>query len=63
VPDASIEVLTDPQQLSQSDMAIPTKKLSQSSVKPTSNVGMNAIQLQEGIASKIALIGTGLGDK
>jgi hypothetical protein len=44
-------------------MAIPTKKLSQSSVKPTSNVGMNAIQLQEGIASKIALIGTGLGDK
>jgi hypothetical protein len=63
VLDASTEVLAAAQQLSQSKMMIPTKKSSQSSVKPTSEVGMKAIQLQEGDPSKIPLIGTGLSDK
>jgi hypothetical protein len=44
-------------------MVIPTKKSSQSSVAPTSNVGVKAIQLQEGDSSKTALIRTGLRDK
>jgi hypothetical protein len=44
-------------------MAIPTKKANQSAAKPTENVGVKAIQLQEGDSSKTALIGSGLGDK
>ncbi|XP_025825196.1 uncharacterized protein LOC112900561 [Panicum hallii] len=63
VPDALAEVFVAAQQLPSSDMAILTKKSSQSSVKPTSEVGMKAIQLQEGDPSKIPLIGTGLSDK
>ena len=36
---------------------------SQSSVKPTGDVGTKTIQLQEGDDSKTAIIGAGLGDK
>jgi hypothetical protein len=32
-------------------------------VKPTSDVGVKAIHLQEGDPSKTALISTGVGDK
>jgi hypothetical protein len=44
-------------------MAILTKKLSKSLVKPTSDVGMKAIQLLEGDLTKTVLIGTNLSDK
>jgi hypothetical protein len=63
VLDASTEVFAAAQQLSQSEMVIPTKKSSQSMVKPTSDVSMKSIQLQEGDPSQTTLIGTGLGDK
>jgi len=63
VPSTAGQVLPEAQQLSQSEMAILTKKSSQFSVKPSSDVSMKAIQLQEGNSSKSALIGTGLGDK
>ena len=39
------------------------KKPSQSSVKPTGDVGTKTIQLQEGDDSNTAIIGAGLGDK
>ena len=42
---------------------MPSKKPSQSSVKPTGDVGTKTIQLQEGDDSKTAIIGAGLGDK
>ena len=42
---------------------MPSKRPSQSSVKPTSDVSTKTIQLQEGDDSKIAVIGAGLGDK
>ena len=63
VPSTAGQVLPEAQQLSQSEMAILTKKSSQFSVKPSSDVSMKAIQLQEGNSSKAALIVTGLGDK
>jgi hypothetical protein len=47
-PDGSAEVFVAAQQLSQSEMAIPTKKSSQSSVKPTSNIRVKATQMLEG---------------
>jgi hypothetical protein len=54
----SAEVFTD------SEMEISIQRPSQSRVKPNpSNVGINAIQLQEGDSSKTALIGGGLSDK
>jgi hypothetical protein len=63
VPDASTEVFVVAQHLSQSDMVIPTKKLSQSMVKPTNDVGVKSIQLQKGDPSKTTLIGAGLSGK
>jgi hypothetical protein len=63
VLDASTEVFVAAQQLPQSEMVIPTTKSCQSLVKPTSDVNVKAIHLQEGDPSKTALIGTGLGDK
>jgi hypothetical protein len=39
------------------------KKPSQSSVKPTGDVALKTIQLQEGDPSKTTTIGAGLGDK
>jgi hypothetical protein len=58
MPDASEEVLTAAQQLSQAELDIPTKKASQSG-----DVALKSIQLQEGDSSKTAIIGAGLGDK
>ena len=42
---------------------VPSKRPSQSSIKPTSDVGTKTIQLQEGDESKTAIIGTGQGNK
>jgi hypothetical protein len=63
VPDASGEVLTAAQQLSQSELEIPSKKASKSSIQLTDDVALKTIQLQEGDSSKTAVIGVGLGHK
>jgi hypothetical protein len=63
VPDALAKVFMAALQLYQSEMVIPTKKLRQSTVKPTNDVGMKPIQLLEGDQSKTSLIGAGLSDK
>jgi hypothetical protein len=63
VPDASREVLTAAQQLSQSGLEIPFKKAIKSSIQSTDDVALKMIQLQEGDPSKTAVISAGLGDK
>jgi hypothetical protein len=63
VPDASREVLTAVQQLSQTGLEIPSKKANKSSIQSTDDVALKTIQLQEGDPSKTAVIGAGLGDK
>ena len=60
-PDTAGEVLAAAQQLSESGMEIPTKKLGQ--IEPTPEVNTKAIQLQEGDPSMTALIGAYLDDK
>jgi hypothetical protein len=45
VPDASGEVLTAAQQLSQVGLEIPTRKASQSSIHSTGDVALKMIQL------------------
>ena len=62
VPSSS-EILAAAKKLSLNKDSMPSKKPSQSSVKPTSDVGTKTIQLQEGDDSKTAIIGAGLGDK
>jgi hypothetical protein len=59
-PGSSAEVLATAQQV---ELDIPSKKPSQSSVKPTGDVALKMIQLQEGDPSKTTVIGAGLGDK
>ena len=44
-------------------MEIPTKKLGQSKVQPTDDVGTRTIELQEGYATMTALIGIVLDPK
>jgi hypothetical protein len=63
VLDASGEVLTAAQQLSQSGLEIPSRKASKSSIQSTDDVAIKTIQLQEGDSSKTVVIGTGLGEK
>jgi hypothetical protein len=63
VPDASGEVLAAVQQFSQTELEIPSKKASKSSIQSTDDVALKTIQLQEGDSSKTAVIGAGLGDK
>jgi hypothetical protein len=63
VLDASGEVLTAAQQLSQSCLEIPSKKASKSSIQSTDDVALKTIQLQKGDSSKTAVIGAGLCDK
>jgi hypothetical protein len=63
VPDASSEVLTAAQQLSQSGLEIPSRKASKSCIQSTDDVALKNIQLQEGDSSKTAVIGAGLGEK
>jgi hypothetical protein len=63
VPDASGEVLAAAQQLSQFGLEIPSRKASKSSIQSIDDVALKSIQLQEGDSSKIAVIGTSLGEK
>ena len=62
VPSSVSEILAAAKELSLKE-SMPSKKPTQSSVKPTSDVGTKIIQLQEGDDSKIAIIRAGLGDK
>jgi hypothetical protein len=63
MPDASGEVLTAAEQISQAGLEIPTKKASKSSIQSTGDVALKTIQLQEGDSSKTAVIGAGLDEK
>jgi hypothetical protein len=63
VPDASGEVLTAAQQLSQSGLEIPSRKANKSTIQSTEDVALKSIQLQEGDSSKTVVIGAGLGEK
>jgi hypothetical protein len=63
VPDASGEVLAAAQQLSQSELEIPSRKASKSNIQSTDDVAPKTIQLQEGDSSKTAVIGAGLREK
>jgi hypothetical protein len=64
VPEPSTELFAAAQKLIASEMEIPNQRPSQSRVKPNpSDVGIKAIQLQEGDSSKTTLIGGGLSDK
>jgi len=62
VPSSVSEILAAAKELSLKESK-PSKKPSQSSVKPTDDVGTKTIQLQEGDDSKTVIIGAGLGDK
>ena len=63
VPSSVSEILAAAKELSLNKDSMPSKKPSQSSVKPTGDVGTKTIQLKEGDESKTAIIGAGLGDK
>jgi hypothetical protein len=63
VLDASGEVLTAAQQLSQVGLEIPSRKANKSSIQSTGDVALKSIQLQEGDSSKTAVIGVGLDEK
>jgi hypothetical protein len=63
VPDASGEVLTAAQQLSQGRLEIPLRKASKSSIQSTDDVALKSIQLQESDLSKTAVISAGLDEK
>jgi hypothetical protein len=64
VPEPSVEVFAAVQKLTDPEMEISNQKPSQSRVKANpSDVGIKAVQLQEGDLSKTALIGGGLSDK
>jgi hypothetical protein len=63
VPDASGDVLTAVQQLSQFGLEIPSRKASKLSIQSTDDVALKSIQLQVGDSSKTAVIGAGLGEK
>ena len=62
VPSSVNEIFVAAKELSLKE-PMPSKKPSQSSVKPTGDVGTKAIHLQEGDNSKTAIIGAGLGNK
>jgi hypothetical protein len=64
VPEPSAEVFAAAQKLTDSEMEISSQRPSQSWVKPNpSDVGIKAVQLQEGDLSTTALIGGSLSDK
>ena len=63
VPSSVSEILAAAKELSLNKDSMPSKKPSQSSVKPAGDVGTKIIQLQEGDDSKTAIIGAGLSDK
>ena len=57
------EMLAATKELSLNRDSMSLKMSSQSSVKPSGDVGTKTIQLQEGDDSKTAIIGAGLSDK
>jgi hypothetical protein len=63
VPNSVSKILATAKELSLNKDSMRSKKPSQSSVKPTGDMGTKTIQLQEGDDSKTAIIGAGLGDK
>ena len=63
VPSSVSKILTAAKELSLNKDSMPSKKPSQSSVKPAGNMGTKTIQLQQGDDSNTAIIGAGLGDK
>jgi hypothetical protein len=64
VPEPSVEVLAAAQKLTDSEIEISNQRPSKSRVKLNpSDIGIKAIQPQEGDPSKTALIGGGLNDK
>ena len=63
VPSSVSEILVAAKELCLNKDSMPSKKSTQSSVKPTGDVGTKTIQLQEGDDSKTAIIRAGLGDK
>ena len=63
VPSYVSEILNAAKELLLNKDSMPSKKPSQSSVKPTGDVGTKTIQLQEGDDSKTAIIGAGLDNK
>ncbi|XP_039827233.1 uncharacterized protein LOC120688960 [Panicum virgatum] len=63
VPSSVSEILAASKELSLNKDSMPSKKSSQSSVKPTGDMGTKTIQLQEGDDSKTAIIRGGLSDK
>ena len=63
VPSSVSEIIAAAKELSLNKDSMPSKKSSQSSVKPTGDVGTKTIQLQEGDDSKTSIIGAGLSDK
>ena len=63
VPSSVSEILAAAKELSLNKDSMPSKKPSQSSVKPTGDIGTKTIQLQDGDDSKTAIIGAGLHDK
>jgi hypothetical protein len=64
VLELSAELLAAAQKHTDSEMEISSQRPSQSRVKPNpSDIGIKAIQLEEGDSSKTALIGGGLSDK
>jgi len=63
VPSSVRKILAAIKELSLNKDSMPSKRPSQSSVKPASDVGTKTIQLQEGDESKTAIISAGLSDK
>ena len=63
VPDTSGEVLVAVQQLSQSEMEIPSQRSGQTKIRPSNEVSTKTVQLHEGNSSKSAVIGGGLDPK
>ena len=63
VPSSVSEILATIKELSLNKDSMPSKKPSQSSVKPAGDVGTKTIQLQEGDDSKTAINGAGLSNK
>ena len=63
VPSPVSEILAATKELSLNKDSMPSKRPSQSSVKPARDMGTKTIQLQEGGDSKTAIIGPGLSDK
>jgi len=63
VPSSVSKILAAAKELSFNKDSMPSKKPSQSSVKPAGDMGTKTIQLQEGDESKTAIIGAGLGNK